>query len=97
MAYTPPSKLKILGLTYDVILREFSSEDSSITQVGESRALEQEIQLDPHLKDEALSQTLWHEVVHSILDGLCRNDLTQDESLVQGIAIALNEIAGPIR
>lgn len=97
MAYKPPSKINILGLTYDVILRRFPEDESGLTQVGASRSLEQEIQLDPRLKDDAMAQTLWHEVIHSILDGLSQDAfVVQDETLVQGMAIALNEIAGPL-
>lgn len=87
MAYKPPSEIKILGLTYDVIMREFPEDESGLSQVGESRALEQEIQLDPRLKDDALAQTLWHEVIHSILDGLSQDDaLIHDSSRVGACA-----------
>lgn len=96
MTYRPPSKLRILGLTYDVILREFEKEGDATT-VGASDAMRQEIQIDPRLKDDAKAQTLWHEVIHAILDGLSQDCLVQDEPLVQGLAIAINALAGPIQ
>lgn len=93
MAYRLPRTVSICGLAFDVVEEEFPEEGG---QVGEYRGLEQVIQIDPRLKDDAKAQTLWHEVVHATLDGLGHDRLCTNEVLVQGLAVALMGVAGPI-
>lgn len=94
MAYEMPKMLTICGLVFDVVEAQFPEDNPGET--GEYRGLEQEIQIDPRLKDDAKAQTLWHEVVHAILDGLGHTKLCMNETLVQGLAIALMGVVGPI-
>ena len=39
----------------------------------------------------AIEQTMYHEVVHSILDTLGKNDLSKDEEFVQSFSLLLHQ------
>ena len=42
-------------------------------------------------KDYAVEQTLYHEVIHSILDTMSEYDLSNNEKFVQGFSILLHQ------
>lgn len=51
------------------------------------------IKLAKDLNKQVEKQTLWHECVHGILTGIGRDDLSDDETFVQSLAVALDESA----
>lgn len=42
-------------------------------------------------KELAIEQTLYHEVVHSILDTMGKHELSNDENFVQGFSLLLHQ------
>ena len=49
------------------------------------------ISLHDGINSELMEQTFYHELVHAILNSLSRQDLSNDEVLVQGIAVLLHQ------
>ena len=46
---------------------------------------------------DAQAETLWHEVVHCVLDQIGRTDLNSDESLVQSVAAMMYQFSRTAR
>ncbi len=87
--YPIPSRVCILGLDFAVeVVDEVSHETASD---GEIDPTEQVIRIYSGLAPDKARQTFLHELMHGILQQLGRSDLSEDECLVQGLAIALHQ------
>jgi hypothetical protein len=91
-----PKSFKIFGHTVKVKrVKSLKDEDGKVT-LGESDIYKNEIRLlDNDTKFELTQsqkeQTFYHELVHMILDSVGREDLSEDESLVDLISGALHQ------
>ena len=54
-----------------------------------------EIKINKNLTPESAAETLCHEILHGILVHIGRQDLSMDETFVQGLANALNQSFTP--
>jgi len=79
--------VNILGVPYTVKRVPYVSREEY--RAGEIDFEAQEIKLLDSLKRETAAITLFHEVIHGILSGLKYLDESDDEKLVQGLAIGL--------
>lgn len=81
-------KVKICGITHEVeeVVNRF---DASAFQYGQINYGEAKILVNKDMPQELKNETLCHEIVHGILVHIGRNDLTEDESLVQSLGNAI--------
>lgn len=84
------NSVNILGLTYKVNEVEVVSKEE--LRAGEINFLTQEIKIDKTLSVEKKNIALLHEVIHGICDQLHFEELSNNEQMVQGIAVALHQI-----
>ena len=83
-------KINILGIPYEVV--EVDTIDKSIRTFGQIDYSNQIIKLEKGMGKQYREQTLLHEIVHGIFEGLGYDDLNADEEKVQGIASALYQV-----
>jgi len=79
--------VNICGLPYTVVEKEDSFNQD--LHFGDVDYLKCEIQINKDLTDIGKKETLCHEIVHAILLHIGRNDLSQDETLVQSLGNAI--------
>ena len=85
-----PEQVDILGIPYHVkFVPVVDKHEYSYGQIDHVR---QEILIDEELTQQRRLQVYWHEVVHGIFSQLAREELHQDEVLVQSMAIALHQL-----
>ena len=83
-------KVKICGIPYEVI-------DKECIESGNGRCLGQItydeciIEMRKSQHPDYYKQTLIHEVVHGMLVMIGRNDLSDDETFVQALALAISQ------
>lgn len=83
-----PETITICGIPHRVMLVEDNfTMDSHFGEINYTRA---EIRINRDMPEELQVQTLVHEWLHGALVLLGRNEETQDEQLVQGLAAAIN-------
>lgn len=85
--------INILGIPYEI--REVDIIDRDTHLVGQISYTDQIIRIEKGLGKEFRRQTVIHEVVHGILEGLGYRDINTDEQKVQGIASALHQLFTP--
>ena len=84
------SKVKICGIPYEII-------DKECIESGNGRCLglitydEGIIEMRKGQQPDYYRQTLIHEVVHGMLVMIGRNDLSDDETFVQSLALAISQ------
>ncbi len=83
-------KINILGVPYQV--EEVEHIPNTINTIGEIQFLEQKILLKKSLPKELKEQTLLHEIVHGIFQGIGEDELGSNERLVQSIATSLHQL-----
>jgi len=86
------STINILGIPYTV--KRVPYIDRNLYRAGEINFETQEIKLLDTLKEETAGITFFHELIHGILTGLNYLNETDDEKLVQGLAIGLYQALG---
>ena len=81
-------KVNICGVSHVVIEKEdnFTADNSHFGEITYSKA---EILINKDLPKEMKKETLCHEIVHGIFVHLGREDLTNDETLVQQLGNAI--------
>lgn len=84
------NKIKILGIPYEIKLCEDAFRADG-THLGEIDYVKSEIRINPDMSDAQMEQTLIHEFVHGALISLGYYDENNNENLVQGLAIAINQ------
>jgi hypothetical protein len=88
-----PDKIKIAGITYDVIQK--NADDNlkpSGTVYGEIVYDRQKIVLEESAPKEFKECCLVHELVHGILYAMARHDLRSNEQFVEGFAQQLYQV-----
>ena len=81
-------KVNICGVPYKVYHKE-DAFGADTVHFGEIRYKESEIYISKGMSEELVKQTLFHEMLHGIFFGIGRNDLCNDEVLVQSLAQAM--------
>lgn len=84
------SKINILGVEYTV--EEVEVVNKEEPRRGEVNLLTNTIKLDKEMPLSLKNQTLMHEILHAVFDLLGMDDLGNDESKVQAIAVAIHYI-----
>ena len=84
-----PSTVKICGIPHTVILCEDNfNTDCHFGQIEYAKC---EIRINKDMPEEMQIQTLTHEMVHGMLVMIGQSELSQDEQLVQSLAMAINQ------
>lgn len=82
--------VKICGIPYEIIDKDFI-ESCSGRCVGLITYDEAKIEMRKGQHPDYYKQSLVHEVVHGMLVMIGRNDLTDDETFVQSLALAISQ------
>lgn len=80
----------ILGITYTIKEVEYISRDYIAD--GEINYSTDEIKLVKSLPKDRKEQTLMHELVHAVFEGLGMNELNSNEQLVQTLSAVLYQL-----
>lgn len=83
-------KVKICGIPYKIIEKE-CIESSNGRCLGLITYDEGTIEIRKGQQPDYYRQTLIHEVVHGMLVMIGRNDLSEDETFVQSLALAISQ------
>ena len=73
-------KLKIGPFRYKVVRKD------NMSDWGEANHGKTQITINKELHAQQFKETLWHEVLHTLLLQLGKKDLSRDEELVDGLA-----------
>ena len=85
------NKINICGVTYRIKeVDEIPPENKGELVQGDITYHTGIIQLRKDMPEEIKRQTLIHEWVHGMFVMIGRNDLSEDETLVQNVALAIN-------
>lgn len=84
--------INILGIPYEVV--EVDQIEKNCRVVGQIDYMNQTIKIEKGLAKDYRDQTIFHEILHGILEGLGYNDINSDEQKVQSIASALHQVFG---
>lgn len=81
-------KVNICGIPHTVIEKDdyFTSDNTHLGEITYSKA---EILINKNIPAEMKKETICHEIVHGIFVHLGREDLTNDETLVQQLGNAI--------
>lgn len=82
--------IKICGIPYEIIEKE-CIESSNGRCLGLITYDEGTIEIRKGQQPDYYRQTLIHEVVHGMLVMIGRNDLSEDETFVQSLALAISQ------
>lgn len=85
-----PKEVNILGVIYKV--EEVECVDKYVLCFGNIDYMNSVIRIDKTLSQDKKNQTLMHEILHGIFEGLGYQDLSNDEEKVQSIATALHSV-----
>lgn len=80
-------KVNICGLPHDVV--EASNKFDVDLHLGQINYKDLEIVINKEMPEIGKKETICHEMVHGILVHIGRQDLSQDESLVQALGNAI--------
>ena len=85
-----PPEVKICGITHAVrVCEDCFNADAS--HFGEIEYAKCEIRINRNMPEEMQMQTLIHEMLHGMLVMIGQSELSQDEQLVQSLAMAINQ------
>lgn len=88
-----PSSVNILGLDFAVALVPVV--DKMVAADGQIDFSAQTISIDESISEQKQEQVLMHEIVHGIFDQLGFSEQSEDEQLVQSLAVALHQTLRP--
>lgn len=80
----------LFGIPHDVVLDTFTDQSNALGRWVQG---EQTILIRNGSGPELQNATLWHEVVHVILEGVGESELGKNEDFVEKISLALSQIA----
>ena len=83
-------KISVLGIDYKIKRVPYILRDEY--RAGQIDYEKQEIKILNTLKPDLAHVTLLHEVIHAALNHLGLHEETQNENLVQGLAIAIHQV-----
>lgn len=78
----------ICGIPYKIVEKDIIDEDASC--LGMITYRDCTIEIRKGIPPELYTQSLIHEIVHGMLVQIGRNDLSNDETFVQSLAMAIN-------
>lgn len=81
--------VRICGILHQIIDKEYIEGDGTVC--GEITYSECVIKMRAGINPDYYNQTLIHEVVHGMLVMIGRNDLSEDETFVQTLALAISQ------
>ena len=84
-------KYNICGIPHTIIEKEVIEGNGSGTICGQITYCDCIIEMRKNLPPELYKQTLVHEIVHGMLVMIGRNDLSDDETFVQSLALAISQ------
>ena len=84
-------EVKICGIPYKIIEKECIESGNSGRCLGLITYDEGTIEIRKGQQPDYYNQTLIHEVVHGMLVMIGRNDLSEDETFVQTLALAISQ------
>lgn len=82
-------KVNICGVPYKVKYKRVIEEEQAGIAEGLIVYRKQRIYLRKNMPKEITEETLTHEILHGILTHMGKNELTNDEEFVQGLANAI--------
>lgn len=84
-------EFKLGGCTWEVKVDNKSTDVADI--YGQCNFTNKYIIINDKRRDEAIEQTIWHEIVHAILREMeFGSEMTYDESFVNRLAVCLHQI-----
>lgn len=84
-----PKTVKICGIPYDIVMCEDNFDID--THFGQIEYRDSIIKINKDVQEPMQKQTLCHEIVHGILVHIGYSDLSNDETFVQALAMAINQ------
>lgn len=84
-----PEKIKIGNLTYKI---NDLTEDTEDDFFGRSYSFQQWIKLSPRLSQECKEETLFHEIIHLLLEQGGHKEASRDEKIVNLLANGLYQV-----
>ena len=85
-------EINILGQNYKVIELEHIDQHDGITTMGQINYLKNEIYILSNLTPERKEHTLWHEIVHGILDAQGYTEQSDNEKLINALATGIQNV-----
>ncbi len=82
-------QINILGTTYTVKYVDYISKEE--LKIGEVDYINQEIKIMNELSDDIKKVTLWHEIIHAVLNQLGFEE-AENEHLVQSLATGIHQV-----
>ncbi len=82
--------VKILGIPYTI--EEVENIPNTVDCIGLHIGAEQKIQIKKSLPKEMKEQTILHEIMHAIFWILGENELSENERVVQSLAMAFYQL-----
>lgn len=83
------NQINILGAKYEIEFVDYISKEE--LKIGEVDYLNQEIKIMNGLSDDIQKVTLWHEILHAVLNQLGFEE-AENEHLVQSLATAIHQV-----
>lgn len=84
-------KYSICGIPHTIIEKEVIEGNGPGTILGQITYYDCIIEMRKNLPPEMYRQTLIHEITHGMLTMIGRNDLSDDETFVQSLALAISQ------
>ena len=81
--------VKICGIPHQIIDKEYIEGNGTVC--GEITYAECVIRMRAGMNPDYYRQTLIHEITHGMLVMIGRNDLSEDETFVQSLALAISQ------
>lgn len=82
-------QINILGAIYTIKYVDYISKEE--LKIGEVDYINQEIKIMNDLSNDIKNVTLWHEIIHAILNQLGFED-SENEHLVQSLATGIHQV-----
>jgi Zn-dependent peptidase ImmA (M78 family) len=86
-------KINIAGLDYDI--KEVPVIDKDNHLLGQIDYVGQVILIDSEQTEQRKEQTLFHEILHGVLEQTGLSELNEDDRKVQSISVALHQTLKP--
>ena len=84
-------KVTVMGVEYAIEYVDVVDKENP--RFGQVNFFESKIKIDNSLSDDMRKQTLIHEILHCVCQGLGLYDLGENENAIQSIATALYDIS----
>ena len=84
-------KITVMGIEYTVEYVEVVNKEEP--RFGQVDFFESRIQIDRSLSEDMKKQTLLHEILHCICQGLGLYDIGENENAIQSMATALYDVS----